>query len=109
MKSIKTRLTLNLKRNLSFFCSNLSESDLAVCNKFVCKILDIRLENSLSEIKVSFASKNPKEKNWKKIKRTHSNYVAFKDDSFPVCIQEARFLNEMGVEDFFWLKIEVLG
>ena len=109
MKPIKTRLTLNLKRNCSFFCSNRSESDLAVCNKFVSKVLDIRPENSLSEIKVSFASKNPKEKNWKKINRMDCDHVAFKDESFPICGPEIRFLNEMGVEDFFWLKIEVLG
>jgi len=108
MKPIKTRLSLNLKRKYSFFCSNRSESDLAVCNKFVSKILDIRPENSLSEIKVSFASKNPKEKNWKKIK-LDGRYVFFKDESFPLCAQEARFLDEMGVKEFFWLKIEVLG
>ena len=109
MKPIKTRLTLNLKRNCSFFCSNRSESDLAICNAFVSKILDIRPENSLSEIKVSFASKNPKEKNWKKIERTHSNYVTFNDSRFPLCIEEQHFLNRMEVEHFFWLKIEVLG
>jgi hypothetical protein len=85
------------------------EHDLAICKAFVSKVLDIRPENSLSEIKVSFASKNPKEKNWKKINRMDCNHVAFKDESFPICIQEVRFLNEMGVEDFFWLKIEVLG
>jgi len=105
----KTRLTLNLKRNCSFFMCNRSESDVAVCNKFASKLLDIRPENSLSEIKVSFASKNPKEKNWKKINRMDCNHVAFKDESFPICIEEVRFLNRMGVEDFFWLKIEVLG
>jgi hypothetical protein len=108
MKPTKTRLTLNLKRISSFFCSNQSESDLAVCNKFVSKVLDIPLENSLSEVKISFASKNPKEKNWKKIK-LDGRYVFFKNSSFSLCIQEQRFLDEMGVKEFFWLKIEVLG
>jgi hypothetical protein len=107
MELTKTRLTLNLKRKYNFFCSNPTECDLAVCNAFVSKVLDIPLENSLSEIKVSFASKNPKGKNWKKIK-LDGRYVFFKDERFPLCDQETRFLDEMGVEDFFWLKIEVL-
>jgi hypothetical protein len=89
--------------------SNQSESHLAVCNEFVSKVLGSPLENSLSEIKVSFASKNPKEKNWKKIERTHNNYVTFNDSRFPLCIQEQCFLNHMRVQEFFWLKIEVLG
>jgi hypothetical protein len=108
MEPTKTRLTLNLKRKFGFFMFDGKEYDLAVCNKFVCKILDILPENSLSEIKVSFSTKNPKGKNWKKIKRTEHNYVAFKDNSFPLCIEEQRFLNQMDVEEFFWLKIEVL-
>lgn len=109
MEPTKTRLTLNLKRRYNFFSFDGKEHDLAVCNDFVCKILDILPENSLSEIKVSFSSKNPKGKNWKKINRNGSNmHVTFKDDSFPLCIQELRFLNRMNVEEFFWLKIEVL-
>jgi hypothetical protein len=107
MELTKTRLTLNLKRNYGFFMFDGKEHDLAVCNKFVCKILNISPENSLSEIKVSFSSKNPKGKNWKKIKRD-VRYAFFKDDSFPLCAQEARFLNQMAVKEFFWLKIEVL-
>lgn len=109
MKSTKTRLTLNLKRKCNFFKPEEKKRDLAICNAFVLKVLDIRPENSLSEIKVSFSSKNPKEKNWKKIKRTENDYVSFKGDSFPVCFQEARFLNAMSVEHFFWLKIEISG
>ena len=108
MEPIKTRLTLNLKRRYSFFMADQNGQDLAVCNNFTSKVLDIPLGNSLSEIKVSFASKNPKGKNWKKIERTGHNHVVFKGDSFPLCLQEAIFLNKMDVEDFFWLKIEVL-
>lgn len=105
---MQTRLTLNFKNNFSFFTAEEKQHDLAVCKKFVSKILNISPEIELTRIKVSFASKNPKERNWKKIERTHSNYVAFKDNSFPVCIEEQRFLNAMGVENFFWIKIEVL-
>ena len=87
------------------------ECDLAICNAFASKILDIRLENSLDEIKVSIASKNPKEKNWKKIDRTEREYVSFNSASFPLCTQERHFLDSMNIEpeQSFWMKIEVLG
>jgi hypothetical protein len=108
MQPTKTRLTLNLKRKYSFFFSKERGEGLAVCNAFVSKVLGTPFENLLSEVKVSFASKNPKEKNWKKIK-LDGRYVFFKNSSFPLCPQEAWFLNDMRVQEFFWLKIEVLG
>lgn len=111
MKPIKTRLTLNLKRRWNFFMFDGEEHDLSICNAFASKVLGIDTLNSLSEIKASIASKNPKEKNWKKIDRTSREYVSFNGDSFPLCIQESRFLNSMNIEpeQSFWMKIEVLG
>jgi len=85
--------------------------DLAICNAFASKVLGIDELNSLSEIKVSIASKNPKQKNWKKLDRTSREHVSFNGYSFSVCIQERRFLDSMDIEagQSFWMKIEVLG
>lgn len=111
MKPIQTRLTLNLKRRYSFFMSDEKNGNLAICNDFTSKLLGIEPLNSPSEIKASIASKNPKRKNWKKILRTDREYVSFDGSSFPVCYQERKFLDEMGIEpeQSFWMKIEVLG
>lgn len=111
MNPIKTRLTLNLKRRYSFFMFDGEEYNLAICNAFASKVLGIDTLNSLSEIKASIASKNPKRKNWKKILRTDREYVSFDGSSFPICYQERDFLDQMGIEpeQSFWMKIEVLG
>ncbi len=81
---------------------------LAICRGFASAITgkDASLFNMC---RITFSTKDQKEKGYRKIVWSDSEIVSFKKSEFLLCIPEREFLKNAGLKvgDCFWVKIEL--
>ena len=99
------KITKTLASKMNFFTVDWK---LAICRGFASAISgkDARLFNIC---RITFSTKDQKEKGYRKITWKNQTIIAFKKEEFALCVQEQNFLKDAGLQigDCFWVKIEL--
>jgi hypothetical protein len=99
------KITKMLVSKMNFFTVDWK---LAICRGFASAITgkDASLFNMC---RITFSTKDQKEKGYRKITWKDATIVAFKKEEFVLCMQEQNFLKDAGLQigDCFWVKIEL--